>query len=570
MLGVYTWSVLITGVFFTGFGFFVYFKNKKELSNKLFGLLSLAFAIWCYAWFALLLVKENIMWAIFWAKILNFGATLIPIFFLHWVLKVLDLNKKRKYLIMVGYIITFLFIIFNYSNLYIKDVHPILFFPFWPTPGILYKWFLLFGYLGMVGYAFIQLIKEFVRNIGEKKYQVGYIIVGSILGFGGGATNFPLMYGIDTIHPIGVFAVGVFAVMGSPFILGYAALRYHLMNIKLIANELFGGVIGLILLINFLTSETLEEWFVRGFLLVLGLIFIILFIRGVFKEVRVREEIERLAQELEKANVRLKKLDEAKSEFVTITSHQLRAPLTAIKGYSSMLLEGSYGKVPEVAQSPLNRIFQSSDRLVRLIGDFLNLSRIERGKMEYDFQKLNLKEMIKGLLDEFKVALKGGDKKLELIFKVDEKEDFTVTADYEKMRQVIGNLIDNAVKYTHQGFVEILLEKDLAQEKVVVKVKDSGIGMNKETLSRIFEKFTRAGEGVFQLHTEGVGLGLYIAKEILKAHDGKIWAESEGVGKGSAFYIELPMKFLTPEEKQKIEDEERKRTESMQGFVKEI
>ncbi|MFH1551863.1 MAG: histidine kinase dimerization/phospho-acceptor domain-containing protein, partial [bacterium] len=397
MLEIYTWSVLITGIFFTSFGVFVYLKNKKDLSNKLFGLLSLAFAVWCYAWFALLLVKSNQEMAIFWAKFLNLGAIFIPIFYLHWVLSVLNLHKRKKYLLALGYIIIFLFAINSFSSSYIKGVHSMFFFPFWPTAGPLYKWFLIFGYFGMVGYAFLKLIREIGKQEGEKKYQIGYIIIGSLLGFGGGATNFPLMYKFEILQPI----IGMVAVMASPFILGYAAMKYKLMNIKVIATELFGGVIALVLLINFLTSETTEEWFIRGFVLILGLIFSVLFIRSVLKEVRAREEIERLAKELEKANIRLKELDQAKSEFVTITSHQLRAPITAIKGYSSMLMEGTFGPVPEKAKTAVDRIFQSSDRLVRLIADFLNLSRIERGKMEYDFQKFDLKDLVKSIFDDF-------------------------------------------------------------------------------------------------------------------------------------------------------------------------
>lgn len=175
----------------------------------------------------------------------------------------------------------------------------------------------------------------------RKKYQIVFIILGSILGFGGGATNFPLMYGWGEMQPFGVFAV-----MLAPFALGYAALKFNLMNIKVIATELFGGIISIVLLINFLTSETLEEWFIRGLVLGFGLISSILIIRGVLKEVRAREEIERLAKELEVANIRLRESDQAKSDFVTIASHQLRAPITAIKGYTSLLFEGSFGLFP--------------------------------------------------------------------------------------------------------------------------------------------------------------------------------------------------------------------------------
>lgn len=565
MLGIYTWSVLITGIFFTSFGVFAYLNNKRELSNRLFGLLSLAFAIWCYAWFALLFVKEDVGSAYFWAKILNLGATLIPIFYMHWILSVLNLAQKKKYLIIGGYLLTFIFIIFNHSDFFIEGVHQALFFPFWPTPGPLYKWFLLFGYLGMAGYAFIELIKESFKASGEKKYQIIFIILGSILGFGGGATNFPLMYGWGEMQPFGVFAV-----MFAPFALGYAALRYNLMNIKVIATELFGAIISLILLINFLTSETAEEWFIRGLVLGFGLVSSILIIRGVLKEVRAREEIERLAKELEVANIRLRESDQAKSDFVTITSHQLRTPLTAVKGYVSMLLEGTYGPVPEKFKQPMDRVFQSSDRLVRLIGDFLNLSRIERGKMEYDFKKFDLKHLVMNLFDDFSEINKKRKVPLKFTLNIDENEKFIVTADEEKVRQAMSNLIDNALKYTKDGFTKISIYKNSDNDSIVFKVQDSGMGMDKDALARLFQKFTRAQNGNLSRHVDGTGLGLYVAREIMKAHDGDVWAESNGIGKGSSFFIRFPMKFITPAEREKAEREQRQRQENVEGFVKGI
>ncbi|MFH1789824.1 MAG: HAMP domain-containing sensor histidine kinase, partial [bacterium] len=259
-----------------------------------------------------------------------------------------------------------------------------------------------------------------------------------------------------------------------------------------------------------------------------------------------------------------------KSDFVTITSHQLRAPITAVKGYASMVLEGTYGPVPEKLKQPLDRIFQSSDRLVRLIGDFLNLSRIERGKMEYDFQKFDLKELVKNLYEDFGQINRKRRVPLDFSLNLDESQKFMVVADQEKIRQAMSNITDNALKYTKKGFVKISLYKDDLRERIIFKIQDSGMGIDKEGLARIFQKFTRARNGSLSVHVEGTGLGLYVAKEILKEHEGDIRAESRGIGKGSAFYIELPMKFITPAERERAEKEQRERQENVEGFVKGI
>jgi len=293
----------------------------------------------------------------------------------------------------------------------------------------------------------------------------------------------------------------------------------------------------------FLVDNNKEKIIDAGFLVYVS-IFGIFLIRSVLKEVRAREKIEELATKLEFANLRLKQLDEAKSDFLSIASHQLRTPLTAIKGYASMILEGSYGKISETTKSAVDKIFQSSQRLVLIIGDFLDISHIEQGTMQYDFAALDVRELAKGLTDEFKATIESStdkSKALKISFEADEKENFSVNADRNKIRQVVSNLIDNSIKYTPEGFVKVSLSKVSENGNVLLKIDDSGIGISAETMPNLFKKFGRA-KSLSSAYANGSGLGLYVAKEIIKAHKGKIWAESEGEGKGSKFFVELPEK----------------------------
>jgi signal transduction histidine kinase len=253
----------------------------------------------------------------------------------------------------------------------------------------------------------------------------------------------------------------------------------------------------------------------------------------------MKEQMEKLVKELEAANERLKELDKAKSEFVSIASHQLRTPVTAVKGYASMLLEGSFGAIPEKARVAVEKIFESSNRLVSMITDFLTLSRIERGKMEYNFQKVNFKELVSNIMDEFKAINIREKKGLDLSLEIAEEKDWTLTLDPDKIRQVVYNILENAMKYTQKGFIKTSLCKNPDKSRVILKVRDSGIGISKESLGKIFQKFTQASEHT-DINISGLGLGLYVSQEIIKAHQGRIWAESGGEGKGSAFSIELP------------------------------
>ncbi len=268
-----------------------------------------------------------------------------------------------------------------------------------------------------------------------------------------------------------------------------------------------------------------------------------LVVQRVKEEIAVKEKIQGLANELSetnwqlaRSNEQLRIVDQRKSEFVSIVSHQLRTPITAIKGYASLLLEDSYGKLTKEQEGPIDKIFASSKRLADMVSDFLDISKIEQGKMTYTFTSVDLHAMLTDLTDEFRKEAK--EKKLKLTFTRPEKTSFIVTADDGKIRQIFSNIIDNSIKYTPKGEVTVSLEKNDTQGTVIARVKDSGIGLSQDDIHHLFGKFTR-GSGGQKEHTAGSGLGLYVAKKMLEAQHGKIWIDSEGPGKGSTFAVEL-------------------------------
>lgn len=530
-------SGLINAITAVGFGALVFFKNRKDPINFLFSLMSWSIALWSFAYW-LWLSSSTYSMALLWIRILSIGSTLIPILYLHWVFAFLE--KERKKIIAFGYILTGIFLLFSFSSLFIKNLEPKLYFQFWPNPGYLYTFYLIFSYFLFVGYGLCLLWKALKTGSPEQKAQIKYILAGTILGFAGGATNFFLWYNVF-IPPLGNSLVALY-----PILLTYAIFRHHLMNIKVIATEFLTFIIWVFVGVRLLVSETPQEIIVNGGLLMFLIISGILLIRSVLQEVKIREEMQKLAGDLAIANEKLKELDKAKSDFVSIASHQLRTPITAVKGYSSMLLEGSFGQIPEKAKTALEKIFASSNRLVHMITDFLTLSRIERGKLEYIFQKADFKELVASVFDELKTVNIKEKKGLDLSLDIVENEDYTLTIDQEKIRQVIYNIIENAMKYTPKGFVKVSLYKSPDKNGVVLKVQDSGIGISKESLKRLFQKFGQAGENNHAGAIIGVGLGLYVAKEIIKVHHGDIRVESKGEGTGSAFYVELPVDFVPP------------------------
>jgi signal transduction histidine kinase len=259
--------------------------------------------------------------------------------------------------------------------------------------------------------------------------------------------------------------------------------------------------------------------------------------RSVRKETAQRLEIQKLALNLEKANNRLLALDKQKSEFVSIASHQLRSPLTAIRGYASLLKEGSFGEVPEKALQPISRIEESSKQMALLIEDYLNVSRIESGNMKYNLSDFNLRDQTEHICDDMRSeAIKQG---LVLLFRTHISGRAFVHADIGKTIQIIQNLINNAIKYTPEGTIIVIVRDDIKKKQIFVDITDTGIGMSEETQHILFQKFSRA-HNANSINTSGTGLGLFVAFKMAEAMGGTIHAYSEGEGKGSRFTLSMP------------------------------
>jgi len=239
---------------------------------------------------------------------------------------------------------------------------------------------------------------------------------------------------------------------------------------------------------------------------------------------------------LQEANMHLRDLDKAKSEFLSIASHQLRTPISAIKGYLSMVLDGDFGKVNPKVKGVMEGLFESASRLARLVNVFLNVSRIESGRLKLEKKPLQINDLIKSVIAELINQAK--QKGLVINYKKPAKALPLIFADSDKLREVILNLVDNAIKYTPKGSITISVSHD--DKELTFSVKDTGIGIDQKEVKGLFRKFVR-GSGVAQIHTGGSGLGLFIAQKIIKEHGGKIWAESEGKGKGSVFQFVVPL-----------------------------
>lgn len=251
---------------------------------------------------------------------------------------------------------------------------------------------------------------------------------------------------------------------------------------------------------------------------------------------RLKIEVERATYKLAVANEQLRNLDKAKSEFLSVASHQLYTPLTALRGYLSMLREGEFGRIAKPQQPVIVILEQSAERLIELIRELLDISRIESGRLELNLEALDLVQMTEILVkDLLPNAMR---KQLDLIFDPPAQLLPPVVGDAQRLRQVMLNFVDNAIKYTDRGTVTVTLSRE--GDEVVFAVTDTGVGLTAEEIDQLFTKFTRVG-GATRYHTEGSGLGLYVAKQIVQEHRGSVRVTSPGKGKGATFAMRLPV-----------------------------
>lgn len=250
----------------------------------------------------------------------------------------------------------------------------------------------------------------------------------------------------------------------------------------------------------------------------------------------LEQRVSTATRELRRSNSQLKALDETKDEFISMASHQLRTPLTSIKGYLSMVLEGDVGDITPAQRKLLEEAFNSSERMVHLIGDFLNVSRLQTGKFIIDRSPVDLAQIVGEEVESLMPLVTVHD--MSLSYRPP-KNIPVLELDGEKIRQVIMNFIDNAVYYSRPKST-IVIKLARTGNEVVLEVHDQGIGVPKEVQKRLFTKFFRA-ENARKQRPDGTGIGLFLAKKVITAQGGEIIFESHE-GKGSVFGFRLPIK----------------------------
>lgn len=509
-------------IFFSalGFGFVIYESDRRSPTNRAWLILSAAIAFWGLGLYGTTSSNRE-SFAMLWQYLVDVSGIFIPVAFLYFTLALT--KTTRKWLLRLSFAIACLLTIVSFSP-YFKTGMVLRYGFYWIQPGQYYILFPLF-FSAVVIISLYLLARAYRLSQGLLfKGQIRNTILAGAIGFGGGVTNF--FPQVINVYPFGNYFVILYV-----FLMSYGVLKYQLFSKKIISAQLFAGAMVLVFLFNLLQGgSSLVDWGVRFLLFFLVVFFSILLVQSVFREVSQREKIESLAKNLEETNERQEKL-------LHFVGHEVKGYLTKGEYAFSELVDGDFGKLSPDVQVLSTTALAELRKGVRAVTDILQAANLKRGTVTYDMKPIDLRELVEEEL--VKERVQAQEKKLTLDLHSDEAAaPYTVSADRAQFGEhVVRNLIDNSIKYTPSGGIIVALSKK--DGKVLFSVKDTGVGITDEDKARLF---TEGGHGKdsMKINVHSTGYGLYIAKNIVVAHKGRIWAESEGEGKGSTFFVELP------------------------------
>lgn len=505
------------------FGLYIYFSNRKSLLNKILLFVTVLLSLW--------LLLDLVLWATDSTRMVMFAWSTINIIepaiyagFAYFAMVFAtgkDVSKRTKLFLTLPLIPAFVVgattwnvLGFNLTNCDREVIEgPVAYYNYFIE--ILYSLW-IFG----IGIWF------WMRRKGEPLHRQSLFVVGAVL---------VLLLGFASGNIIGTFsedwAIGQYGLFVIPVSIG--TLSYLVIQLKFInRNQIMAAqvlVIGLLLSVGsilFIQNILYVRWIVVATLILLAILGYIL-INSFKFEIKQRKEIEELAKKLEEGN---------RQQIILIhfITHQIKGYLTKSRNIFSMALEGDFGPLPESLKPMVEEGLRSDAKGINTIQEILSAANIKSGKVSYAKSEFDIDMLVREVTKDLEPQ--AAQKSLSLNV-ISVPQQIVVNGDRAQLTQAIRNLVDNSIKYTLEGKVSVSVSK--SEKKVRIEVADTGVGITSDDMEKLF---TEGGHGKNsqKVNVESTGFGLYIVKNIIEAHDGQVWAESEGEGKGSRFIVELP------------------------------
>jgi len=494
----------------------VYESNPKSATNRIFSLLTFFTMLWLLCTYTARVhdFNEYSLWIARFGIITAAPMSLLFFFLAHTIpSETVRLSKKYFWASIAG---TFLMVGLNASPYAFTRVAEMGNAP-QPVVG---PGFIPFAILSTIfsALAIYWLVKKYRAATNEVEgKQLQLVLIGI-------AVMLALII-TTLLAPIVIFSSAIFLPLTPLYTLAflgltaYAITKYQLFNIKTLLAQVLTSTICVVLFARIFGEQTMSARIIDALMLAFVVVFGFFLVRSVKREVQQREEIEQLSAE--------------KSEFMTFASHEIRNPITAMRGYASLITDGTAGEAPPSVKEAAEKIFVLGDEVLTLIAEFLNKSKLELGQLSYHISEFDLSAAVVAVAKGYEPHLQ--QKGLTLKIDVDPAERIRIKADEARVKEVVGNLIDNSMKYTPHGEITVSVHRHGVHARVVVS--DTGVGIPVGILPKLFQKFSRADAK--KANILGTGIGLYLGKTFTEAMGGRIWAESEGRDRGSQFYLEF-------------------------------
>lgn len=510
------------------FGVFVLLNAKERLLAKVFFFLSLMFALWSvldlYTWLGLNTSVIMFTWALI--GLVEVMFFVLGLYFMYVFAK----KKDAPFVYKVAIAILLLPLIvmipmkLNLSGFSLDECYSLE-----SNVSLYYKYFIQLLSAGVLTVFSLVQIKKAKKG---ERTQLTLLLIGMLLFLlSFFSAVFVSGYLADTglVSGYGFEIYGLFGTIVFMGFLAYIIVTFEAFSLKLIGAQVLIVSLGLLIGSQFFFVTNNTNRVLTAISLLITLVIGVNLIKSVKKEIEARELIEKKEKELEIAN-------EGQSNLLHFITHQVKGYFTKSRAIFQGMVDGDFGEFPEQSKEIVQEGFKSATEGVDLVQNVLNASNLEKGTVQYTEDGLDINEIVQDVIShkQEQVDAKGLNLKINI-----EKGDYKTKGDPLQLKEVFKNLIDNAIRYTPKGDVNVNLS--LNDGMILFYVKDSGVGITDSDMTKLFKKGSH-GENSRDVNPESTGYGLYIVKEIVEAHGGRVWVESEGANKGSTFFVQLPIK----------------------------